>query len=133
MKYTLTFEKLQEFIKWSMLELATNTSIDNRNYCKTSKPKRSLLAETIRSHNGDFNLGIEIVSKQLCEDLNIIKLLDVVNELSANSDFDPDDVDDYLTDFFNHMITKMGLEVIDSLHADSVDKFHDKLKFILQK
>ena len=52
---------LQSFVKMTLLELATNTQIDHRNYAKPLEPhpaKVSPLADYIHAHRGCFDHAI---------------------------------------------------------------------------
>jgi hypothetical protein len=44
----LNIIKIQNFIKWSIMELSTNTKIIHKNICYTNKRKTSLLIEKLK-------------------------------------------------------------------------------------
>jgi hypothetical protein len=53
----LKTKKIQKFIKWSLLELITNSNLDHRNY----SPPPTIKSPLIKKNGNSFDLGIELV------------------------------------------------------------------------
>lgn len=131
----LTAIKIQMLIKNFLLELATNTTIDHRNYSMTSKDENlplSPLVESIVANGNSFDLGISDLAKSIESDEKIIQALKDLKELHADKDVDNcDEIYETETALFHRFIELSGLREIESLHGDSNDEFRDDFfKFV---
>ena len=122
--------KIQMLIKTFVLELATNASIDNRNYSMTSKSENlplSPLAESIAANGNSFDLGIAQLAKSIESDDEMIQALKDWTELHADEKSDNfDEIYETETVIFYRFIELSGLTKILSSHWDVVDHFWDK-------
>ena len=123
----LTSENIQTCIKWSLLELATNLSIDHRNYSQTNKPKESPLVQSIKANGGSFDQGINMLAQSIVSDQDMSQMVQELAQLHGDKEsYNCDEIYDLETDLFDKFIELIGLFEINSLHGDSVDKFRDK-------
>jgi hypothetical protein len=133
----LNSKKIQSFVKWSMLELATNIKIDHRNYSNCDKKQPSLLVEKIKKNDNNFELGIDELSNEIIVNEKIINMcieLDMYNKITDDDELVEDKLDlieESETELFSEIIRLIGLFEIPSLHGDYYDKFQKKFYKIL--
>lgn len=65
---------IQSFVKWSLMELATNIKIDHRNYSHSDKKQSSLLVEKNKKNNNNFDLGINELSEEIIMNEKLINI-----------------------------------------------------------
>lgn len=127
----LTIQSIETIIKWSMLELSTNLSIDHRNYSYTKKVKLSPLVKIISENNFNFDQGINALAKIISEDVEFVSSQETLGELHNNDtselDENADEIYDEEMNLFNRFIELSGLYEIESLHTDSAEKFKNYL------
>jgi hypothetical protein len=119
-------EALVNFAKWSIIELACNSELDNRGY-SICKEKPSNLKEAVKRNNNDFEKAVAQVIRVLTYDAKFINLSE-----NYVSEEDEDDKDEIFEDLFNFIVERIGLYQINSLHHDSRDRFQSKLKELLE-
>lgn len=132
-------ENLSSFIKWSLLELATNNKLDHRGYCQRDKKMESLLVNKIKNCSQDFDAGIVDVCEAVLMNPKIYKMFRRLQKKHKeeeggskqeedDNDEDDDDDDDELHHlkeyFFYEIVRFIGLYEIESLHGDDCDKFN---------
>jgi len=115
---SLTEQMCENMIKWTLLELATNTFVD-QDYCRDIK-KVSPLVESIKAHGGSFDSGIKLLANSISSNLHIKNILKVLDELLDN-------IYDLETELFDLFIDLSGLYEINSLHVDSVYNISEHL------
>lgn len=123
----MSSDKIQTYIKWCLLELGTNTSIDHRNYTLTKTAKVSPLAKAIEAHQGSFDLGIKELGDSISSKQELIDMVKTLHELHSSPDDNCDEIYELETELFENIIELTGLYEINGLHGDSVDKFKDQL------
>ncbi len=145
-------DKFVTFIKYTITELVTNSSISMRDYCSDNKRPQSALNDALKHNNNNFGLAISSVAKNLSESQEIIdylKLLfpskyqdiqqedilqDVEEETEEGEDEEEDcERDDNLCEFFNIVINYAGLHQVYNLHDDDCYKFQNELFEIMKK
>ena len=132
--------KIQNYIKWCLLELSTNINIDHRNYNgKNNKINDSPLIKVMKNHNS-LDDGIKEIADSICDNKKFIHMLDKFNTKNLKSDDDTkkieedeEDFDDYddceiETELFYMCNNLIGLYEIESLHSCSVDIFMEKFR-----
>jgi len=131
---------LVKFIKWTLIQLACNSSFDHRNYSHDDY-ETCRLQESIELHDS-IDLGIENVVDELFSDsLDISgldighsptskpdsKLVSAFNKIVHNNNSDSHSIDEneyqLRQDIFNTVIDFIGLYEINSLHGDDRDEF----------
>ena len=116
----LKTKKIQKFIKWSLLELITNSNLDHRNY--SSPPTiKSPLIKKIKKNGNSFDLGIELVSNDIVINEKIVNMCNKINTLD-----DEDEIEDIKTNLFYEFVLLSGLFELTSLHGDDYDVFKEK-------
>ena len=129
---SLTGPMCETMIKWTLLELATNTFVDHWDYCRGDIKKVSPLVESINAHGGRFDLGIKSLANSISSNLHIKNILKVLDELHAGADNNVsdellDNIYDLETELFDLFINLSGLYEINSLHVDSVYNISEHL------
>ena len=132
MTYELSTIKLQNFVKWCLIEFATNGELDFRsNNCKDkgSSPLR-IFSELHNSiDEGIIELCNTIYSnedfKGMINDLSALQCL--ISEPINNGD----DIYELEHEIFVTFITLAGLNTIENLHSDDYDMFKDEFFKIL--
>ena len=134
----LNTEKIQNFVKWSIMELSTNIKIDHRNYCRNDKQEKSLLFEKIQKNDNNFDLGIKELSHEIIINEDIVSIcikLDNYTKMTDDAENTKDKyelIEEIRTELFNKIITSIGLFEISSLHSDYFDKFQKKFYEIVK-
>ena len=126
MEITLSSDKIQNYIKWCLLELATNTKIDHRNNDDTNDSKVSNLKKLIQEHGGNFDKGISALADLISSNKKLIKLVNKLGKLNSSADKDYDVIYEAEIDIIHIMIELSGLFEINALHADDKDCFTKK-------
>ncbi len=156
-------DKFVTFIKYTIIELVTNSSISMRDYCSDDERPQSALYDALKHNNNNFELAISSVAKNLSENqeiINYLKLLfpskyqdikvEEVGECEEAEDKDEseegdceegecedgecdDDMYENKSDFFHIVIKSAGLHQMFNAHADNCDNFQDKLFEIMKK
>jgi hypothetical protein len=111
-------EVLVEFIKWSLIELACNSELDNRGY-NLNKEKPSNLKDALKRNDNNFERAISQVARVLSLDENFKKLVDDYDQLLEHNE----EKDEACMDLFVFVVENVGIYQILSLHMDSMDKF----------
>ena len=128
---SLTESMCETMIKWILLELATNNTVDHRDYCREDMQKVSPLVESIQTHGGSFDLGIKSLANTISLNLDLKNILQVLEELHADTNESDeevlDNINDLKTELFNLFIELSGLYEINSLHEDSVSTITEHL------
>jgi len=120
--------RIQEFVKSGLLQLATNTKIDHRNYALRDKVKPSPLVESIQEHGGNFNTGIKSLCDSIASNPEVIEMIKTLTEMhSAPEDDNCNEIYDLENQLFTAIIDFTGLFEINSLQPDAADDFKDKL------
>ena len=131
---------LQSFVKMTLLELATNTQIDHRNYAKPLLPhpaKVSPLADYIHAHRACFDHAITSLCDSIISKPNVMKIIQTLQDLHSatntkdhngddTDDEGGDDIEELETELFNVIVDLTGLFEIHSLHPDDIDRFKEK-------
>ena len=125
-------DKLQHFIKHVLLQLSTNTKIDHRNYAARNKNKKSPLVKSIEACSNSFDNGIALICDKISRNQEFMSLIQKFTDLHTrpNDNGDEDNCDEiYETEIeiFDMFINLVGLNEINSLHGDDVDKFRENL------
>ncbi len=127
--------QLTKYVNWVLVVLATDSSIDHRNY--NNYENKSKLYDLFKT-NSDLSLSISIVCDELNSDeeftYQVQTIMDLIgleqaqkNQESEQDDEDPeDDLYEAREELFNYMHNFVGLNEIQSLHGDSQDKFKEK-------
>jgi hypothetical protein len=68
-------DKFVTFIKYTIIELVTNSSISMRDYCSDDERPQSALYDALKNNNNNFELAISSVAKNLSENQEIIDYL----------------------------------------------------------
>jgi hypothetical protein len=68
-------DKFVTFIKYTIIELVTNSSISMRDYCSDDERPQSALYDALKHNNNNFELAISSVAKNLSENQKIINYL----------------------------------------------------------
>jgi len=128
---SLTEQMCENMIKWTLLELATNTFVDHQDYCRDIK-KVSPLVESIKAHGGSFDSGIKLLANSISSNLHIKNILKVLDELHTDADNNVsdellDNIYDLETELFDLFIDLSRLYEINSLHVDSVYNISEHL------
>jgi len=148
-------DKFVTFIKYTIIELVTNSSISMRDYCSDDERPQSALYDALKNNNNNFELAISSVAKNLSENqeiINYLKLLfpskyqdikveevgdDECEECEEGDDEECEECDDDMyenkSDFFHIVIKSAGLHQVYNAHADNCDQFQDKLFEIMKK
>jgi len=150
-------DKFVTFIKYTIIELVTNSSISMRDYCSDNKRPQSALNDALKHNNNNFELAISSVAKNLSENqeiINYLKLLfpskyqDIKVEEVGDDECEEaeceeceegddeegdDDMYENKSDFFHIVIKSAGLHQVYNAHADNCDQFQDKLFEIMKK
>jgi hypothetical protein len=147
-------KNIQEFIKYSILELSTNIEIDHRGYCEDDEIKPSAIIEKIEKNDNNFELGILELSKEIIENKNIIDMCKNFDKLNKKKKILEnklsilendksmgkkkmienkllileDDIVEIESILFEDIIKLTGLYEINSIHGDNYSKF--KYKFM---
>ena len=122
-------DKFVTFIKYTIIELVTNSSISMRDYCSDNKRPQSALNDALKHNNNNFELAISSVAKNLSENQEIIDYLKLlfpskyqdiqqedilqdVEEETEEGECEEEDCerDDNLCEFFNIVINYAGLQ-----------------------
>ena len=121
---------IQEFVKSCLLQLATNTKIEHRNYASRAEVKPSPLVESVKVHEGNFNRGIKLLCDSIASNPEVIEIIKKLTELhSAKEDDNCDEIYDLENELFHSIIELTGLFEIKSLHGDDVDQFKEKFLY----
>ena len=120
----LNTENLSRFIKWSLLQLATNHTLKHRNYIKEEYRPKSLLDEKISEQDDNFELGIRDVCEAIISNEDICTLFQKLqSEDESEDDEDEKDENENKENLFHEVISFIGLYEIESLHGDDIDYF----------
>ena len=111
---------IENYIKWCLIQLSVNVSIERRNYC-SKQTMTSPLEQYILNSNGSFDQGIALLAKSI-EPKLILTFTEYKNE------YDEDELE---AEIFNIFVTISGLYEINSLHGDSIDVFQSKFKVLV--
>lgn len=123
--------QLTKYINWVLIKLATDSSIDHRNYNNYETKSRLLeLFET----NLDLGLSLSTICEELNSDQEFVEQVQTIMELigleqaqeGVDEESDPDELYESKEELFNYVHSFVGLNEIQSLHGDSQDKFKDK-------
>lgn len=142
-------DKFVTFIKYTITELTTNSSISMRAYCSDNKRPQSALNDALKHNNNNFELAISSVAKNLSESQEIIDYLKLlfpskyqdiqedilqdVEEEEGECEEEDGECDDNLCEFFNIVINFAGLHQVYNLHDDDCYKFQNELFGIMKK
>lgn len=116
----------ENFIKTSLLELATATNIDHRNYNYKEKSKLSPLVLSIKEHNNSFDKGISALCDSIASNNDVLEKIECLRKMHSNPQDNADEIYDSELEFFDEMIECIGLFEITALHTDEYDNFKDK-------
>ena len=127
--------QLTKYVNWVLVVLATDSSIDHRNY--NNYENKSKLYDLFKT-----NLDLALSVSTVCEELNsdeeftyqVQTIMDLIgleqaqeNQESEQDDEDPEDnLYETREELFNYVHNFIGLNEIQSLHGDSQDKFKEK-------
>ncbi len=123
-------DSLISYMKWAMIELSCNNSIDHRDYDREDKPEPRL-KQIIEENNYDFNLAFCKMAEELISNKNN-KLYKLFKNLVSSYSIDDDDsIYDDKQELVCYVNNFIGLYEIKTLHPDDCDKFEDKLLMFL--
>jgi hypothetical protein len=131
--WTLTASKIEYMIKWSLLELSSNSSLThhcNHQIINENENDKNPLQLSIAANNYSFDVGICELSKLIESNQEWIvlknKLIELFNkdENDETTDADKDAVE---SELFNKFVNLAGLDEILSLDWDSTCYFSEKL------
>lgn len=118
---------IEKYITWAVIELATNSEIDHRNYSQVHQ--ESLLKKLTENH-GSIDKAIKAVAIETIPD--IIDMYEgfkkTLNEFDVDVGVDEitDYVDEFSEDLFSKFVGMCGLYEIFNLHGDDEQKFREK-------
>ena len=119
-------EKIQNYIKWCVLELATNQGLANCNVYKEAGRPVCPLKNSIQAHGGSFDKGIAALADSIISDKELIELVTTLDDLKGSDDDNHDAIYDTETEILRKMIELTGLDQINSLHDCDMENFKDK-------
>lgn len=121
---------LISYMKWAMIELSCNNSIDHRNYDREDKPEPRL-KQIIQENNYDFNLAFHKMAEELISNKND-KIYKLFKNLATSYSIDDDDsIYDDKQELICYINNFIGFYEIATLHPDDCDKFEEKLLMFL--
>lgn len=119
-------DKLQHFIKHVLLQLSTNVKIDHRNYAAINK-KSSPLVKSIKACSNSFDQGIALICDKISRNQKFMSLIQQFTDLHTSPNDNGDEIYETEIEMFDMFINLVGLNEINSLHGDDVDKFRENL------
>lgn len=128
----LTASKIEHMIKWSLLELFSNTSIKYEACYKINEYKndKNPLKLSIAANNYSFDVGICELSKLIESNQELIVLKDKLIELHSkdgHDEIDADEIYEVETDLFHKFVELAGLDELQFLDWSSFCYFKDEL------
>lgn len=121
---------IEKYIKWCLIQLSTNLSIDHRNYCTKNDTNVSPLEQFILDNDGSFDKGIHHLAKYI-ESILIDEYKNEDEQADEDENEDEDkDADEESRQMFYRFIELSGLYEIKSLHGCSIDKFETKFNSV---
>ena len=106
-------DKFITFIKYTIIEIVTNSSISMRDYCSDVERPQSALYDALKNNNNNFELAISSVAKNLSENQEIINYLKLLFP-SKYQDIQLEDVED--------------VESVESVEEDTEEEDEDDIQ-----
>ena len=86
----------------------------------------------IQENGGSFDKGILVLADLISSNKKLIKLVNKLGKLRQSSDDNFEEIYETEIEIFNKMIELSGLFEINSLHADDINDFKEKLTLYIK-